>query len=103
MMNNHSFKAGMAKQMDDLDTKRHQLEVRMIEMEEDAAIDKKKITEKDAEIKKLLTKINGYEKGIADEHNLAIGNLDGMADLEAKLAFVTSERDELQHEIDHMT
>ncbi len=74
--------------MDDLDTKRHQLEIRMIEMEEDAMTDKATIAEKDAEIKKLLSKINSYEKGIVEEQNLAMGNLDGIAELEAKLSFM---------------
>ena len=71
--------------MDDLDTKRHQLEIRMIEMEEDAMADKATIAGKDAEIKKLLSKINSYEKGIVEEQNLVLGNLDGIAELEAKL------------------
>jgi len=43
------------------------------------------MAEKDSQIKKLLQKIDGYEKGIQDEHNMATQNLDGIAELEAKL------------------
>ena len=57
--------------------------------------------EKDRTINKLEMRVKNIEKGMQQDEALATANLNGMADLEAKLAFVTNEKNELQQELDY--
>ena len=45
---------------------------------------------------KLEQKVETLEQGLAKGDVMTAQNLDGMADLEAKLAFITNERNEMQ-------
>ena len=75
----------------------------MIEMEEEATQVQTKLDEKERQISRLKKKVETLEQGLAKGDVLTAQNLDGMADLEAKLAFVTNERNEMQQEFDFMT
>ena len=52
-MNNASFKAGVTKQLEDSDNRRHQLEVQMIQYEEEREQHQAELKEKDRTINKL--------------------------------------------------
>lgn len=75
----------------------------MIEMEEEATQVQTKLDEKEKLISKLEKKVETLEQGLAKGDVMTAQNLDGMADLEAKLAFVTNERNEMQQEFEFMT
>ena len=53
------------------------------------------LQEKDNEIRKLHKKIENIEKSMPSGEEMAVKSLDGMADLEAKLAFVNNEKNEI--------
>ena len=62
----------------------------MIEMEEEMSGHAAEIEGKNVTIQKLQQKIELIEKSMASGELMAVKSLDGMADLEAKLAFVTN-------------
>ena len=64
-------------------------------MEEEASTVKIKLDEKDKAISKLEKKVATLEQGLASGDVMTAQNLDGMAELEAKLAFVTNEKNEM--------
>ena len=74
-------------------------EIKIIEMEEQMAGHSNEIQEKDNEISKLHLKIDQMEKGMVSGEEMAVKSLDGMADLEAKLAFVNNEKNEMADKI----
>ena len=47
-------------------------------------------------IKNLKKQVESMERGMQDKSDLVAHNLNGIADLEAKLAFITDEKDELE-------
>lgn len=97
-----SFRAEMVKQLEETDQRRHELEVRIYEMEQEAQTNAEVVEEKDKTIKKLQKQIKAIESGLqTGEKNMA-ANLDGMADLEAKLVFMASEKSELIESIDQL-
>ena len=53
------------------------------------------LQEKNNEIRKLHQKVDLVEKSMASGEEMAVKSLDGMADLEAKLAFVNNEKNEM--------
>ena len=85
-----SFKKGVAEQLMETEDKKRNLEIRMIEMEEEIAGHTAETEEKNLTIQKLQQKIELIEKSMASGELMAVKSLDGMADLEAKLAFVTN-------------
>lgn len=94
-MHNASFKADMHQQLQDTENRRQQLEVRMIQMEEEAETFQKHIEEKDKAIAKLEGKVKVLEQGLAKGDVMAAQNLDGISELEAKYAFAQNEKYEL--------
>ena len=70
-MNDVNLKTNMAKQLDDSEMRRRQLEIKMLEMEEESQAQKAKLAEKDEQIKKMQKQIKSMEVGIQDESNLA--------------------------------
>ena len=50
---------------------------------------------KDDEIRKLHQKVELVEKSMVSGEEMAVKSLDGLADLEAKLAFVNNEKNEI--------
>ena len=64
----------------------------MIEMEEEATNFQTKLEEKQKMIIKLEKKVETLEQGLAKGDVMTAQNLDGMADLEAKLVFAQNER-----------
>ena len=82
--------------MEEGDAKRRDLELRMLEYEEEKEASQKSLAEKDELIKKLQKQIANLEKGLQDDSDLAFQNLNGIAALEAKVAFLSSENLELK-------
>ena len=68
-------------------------------MEEEMSRHAAQIEEKNLMIQKQQQKIENFEKTMASGQLMAVKSLDGMADLEAKLAFVTNEKNELNQEL----
>ena len=57
---------------------------------------------KDDEIRRLHQKVENIEKSMASGEEMAVKSLDGMADLEAKLAFVKNEKHEINQELEYV-
>ena len=74
----------------------------MIQYEEERENHQAQLDEKDRTINKLEQRVNNIEKGMQQDEALATANLNGMADLEAKLAFVQNEKNEMQQELDYV-
>ena len=72
----------------------------MIEIEEDYQTAQGKLGEKDKLIAKLEKKVATLEHGLKSGDMKTLENLDGMADLEAKLAFATNDKNEAQEELE---
>ena len=74
----------------------------MIEMEEESQTVQSRFAEKDKAIARLQMKVDQLESGLKSGDIMTAQNLDGMADLDAKLAFVTNEKNEMQQELEYV-
>ena len=101
-MGNQSFREDMARDLEKAENRQRYLEIRLIQMEEEAAQFEEKQKKKDAQVKKLTQQVEFYEQGFQKNNMMAEENLDGIADLEARLTFVENEKKELQQELDFM-
>ena len=80
--------------IDDYAMKRRDIEFKMIQMEEEYQARQAGMAKKDEMIKKLCEQEDSMEKGMQDDSDLVLHNLNGITDLEAKLAFVSQEKNE---------
>ena len=85
--------------MDDQEMKRRDIEAKMIQMEEEYQARQTEMDKKDETIKKLRKQVDSMEKGLQDDSDFVALNLNGLADLEAKLSFMAQEKEEIEKTI----
>lgn len=85
--------------MDDQEMKRRDIEAKMIQMEEEYQARQTEMDKKDETIKKLRKQVESMEKGLQDDSDFVALNLNGLADLEAKLSFMAQEKEEIEKTI----
>ena len=71
------------------------MEIKIIEIEEKMQGHAGELQQKDDEIRKLHQKVELVEKSMVSGEEMAVKSVDGLADLEAKLAFVNNEKNEI--------
>ena len=74
----------------------------MIEVEEENQASKVELSVKDKLIAKLEKRITTLDQGLKSGDKMTAQNLDGMANLDAKLAFITNEKNEMQEELEYV-
>ena len=79
--------------------KRRDIEAKMIQMEEEYQARQTEMDKKDETIKKLRKQVESMEKGLQDDSDFVALNLNGLADLEAKLSFMAQEKEEIEKTI----